>query len=226
MQVVMAEHRSLGLEEVGLAVEQVLEQVSSALVLDPKLGSGAQRGAEIVSGRLSETVELSEGAEVDRLHRQHGCSDLSVGRSRFVVIEPSAKLSPLQSLYVLQKQVPPRPGAARRVDRQDRGCRSAGRSSKLGDRRGPLVVDRTCVVRRGCFEHESSRRRSDCQLQHRVVGTRSEHFDVADPAALPEMLPHLAAGEVGQCWIDWHHRRLLDRGVLVTTGIHAHQLPS
>ena len=56
----MAEHRTLVIEETGLAVEQPIEQVSGAFVFDPELGSASQSGAKIVSCGLSETVEFPE----------------------------------------------------------------------------------------------------------------------------------------------------------------------
>ena len=77
----MAKRRSLVAhdEESGLAIEQPIERVSGVFVSDPDLGSAAQGTEEIAGSRLTAAVELTEGAEANRLDRQQGRSDLSVG---------------------------------------------------------------------------------------------------------------------------------------------------
>jgi hypothetical protein len=44
-----------------------------------------------------------------------------------------------------------------------------------------------------------------------------QRFEVADPAALPEVPLHLATGEIRQSRIDLDHRRSTHRGLKSTT---------
>src|SRR6478735_6482015 len=69
VEVIMAKRRSLVAhdEESGLAIEQPVERVSGVFVSDPDLGSAAQGTEEIAGSRLTAAVELTEGAEANRL---------------------------------------------------------------------------------------------------------------------------------------------------------------
>ena len=64
VKVVMAEHRTLAaFEEIGLAFEQVAEQVSSAFIFDAELRSVPQCGEEVVACRVPDAPWCPERIE-------------------------------------------------------------------------------------------------------------------------------------------------------------------
>ena len=79
VQVVMTERRRLRAgEQVGVTIQQAVKQVSRSAIHHAELGSMMQRIEKALTGGPSHGVQLAEGAETDRLQRQHRAGDLPV----------------------------------------------------------------------------------------------------------------------------------------------------
>ena len=95
VEVVMAEHRALAaIEVIGLAVEQMLEQASSAFIFDAELGSVPQR-TEKIPRRGSEAPGFTQSVEFSEEPKRTDCIASTAeaicrwARTRFAVIELS-----------------------------------------------------------------------------------------------------------------------------------------